>query len=99
MSASASPRHDIRTLLARDEAYDEDPRGEPPVSVARYRRALRAVLDAEPAMPSDVASGWSAGERTAYQVGGQATLRAVLSAVHEGLVVPAPRQPDGVQRP
>ncbi|MBX6391608.1 MAG: hypothetical protein IRZ08_21905 [Frankia sp.] len=88
-SPSSSARHDIRQLLARDEAYDDAPRGEPPVTVPRYRRALRAVLDAEPAEPGETASAWTEREREAYRAGGHATLRATLTAVQGALAPPA----------
>jgi hypothetical protein len=35
----------LRRRLDDDRAYDEDPRGDPPITVFRYRRAIHAALD------------------------------------------------------
>lgn len=69
MTPTTSGKPAIAGVLARDEAYDRDPVGDPPVSVARYRRALRAALD----VPADDAGGvplaWEGRETAAYAAG------------------------------
>jgi hypothetical protein len=88
VTAATIRRHEVRRLIDRDEAYDEDPTGDPPISVPRYRGSLRAVLAVQAAEPGPLASAWSAGEREAYRAGGLATLRAVIEAIGQALTVP-----------
>jgi hypothetical protein len=87
-------RHELRALIDRDEAYDEDPSGDPPISVPRYRNSARAVLAVQAAEPGPLAATWSHGEREAYRAGGQATLRAVIEAMAQGLTVAPTPPPD-----
>lgn len=78
-------RDEICELIDRDEAYDEDPHGEPPLLVARYRASLRAVLSAEPAEPGHPERAWSERERDAYRAGGRATHRLIVGAMATAL--------------
>jgi hypothetical protein len=39
-----SARRRIADALERDESYDENPQGEPPITVPRYRRACRLLV-------------------------------------------------------
>lgn len=89
-SAEHRPRRpiggdEIRELIDRDEAYDENPYGEPPLLVARYRASLRAVLATEPAEPGLFERAWSQRERDAYRAGGQATHRMIVGAMAAAL--------------
>ncbi|WP_018502012.1 hypothetical protein [Parafrankia discariae] len=86
---------EIRELIDRDEAYDENPYGEPPLLVARYRASLRAVLATEPAEPGLFERAWSQRERDAYRAGGQTTHRAIVTALATALTTPPPDHEPG----
>ncbi|MCK9901405.1 hypothetical protein MXD63_15120 [Frankia sp. Cpl3] len=98
MAAAPGGHDEIGQLIDRDEAYDEDPCGDPPLLVARYRASLRAVLAARPAQPDTQARAWTGQEHEAYLAGGRATLRTVVGAVAAALTEHPPG-PARVGRP
>ncbi|MCK9893090.1 hypothetical protein [Frankia sp. AgB32] len=81
---------EVGALLDRDEAYDEDPIGDPPITVSRYRAALRATLAAQAPEPGVVASAWSQREADAFLAGSRATLRLVVEVIGHALAMPPP---------
>lgn len=76
---------EVGALLDRDEEYDEDPLGDPPITVARYRAAVRAVLAAQSPDPGLVATAWSQREADAFLAGSRAALRLVIEVVGHAL--------------
>jgi hypothetical protein len=86
-----TPMHDDRTAVAdvldRDEAYDRDPRGDPPLWVAGYRRALRAAMAVMPAPHPGVPEPWAGGGAEAYLAGRRDALDTVARGVARALGV------------
>ncbi|KDA42233.1 hypothetical protein E0F15_20090 [Frankia sp. B2] len=76
---------EVRALLDRDEDYDEDPVGDPPITVSRYRASIRAVLAARVPEPGILASAWSQRETDAFLAGSRATLRLVVEIIGHAL--------------
>ncbi|WP_322761212.1 hypothetical protein [Frankia sp. Cr2] len=81
----------VRATLDRDEAYDKDPQGDPPVSVPRYRRAVRAAIDVLPDVVTEKGMRRSDGDFEAYSAGVRDALDAVADAI--ALVVDGPGDP------
>ncbi len=81
MLSSTSGHAAVADVLARDEAYDQDPLGDPPVTVPGYRRALRAALRVEPPEFPDPEPGWEGREREAYLAGHRDALTGVAHRV------------------
>ncbi|MCM3923441.1 hypothetical protein ND748_17460 [Frankia sp. AiPs1] len=81
---------EVGALLDRDEDYDEDPIGDPPITVSRYRASIRAVLDVRMPEPGIVASAWSQRETDAFLAGSRATLRLVVEVIGHALTTPPP---------
>ncbi|MCM3884097.1 hypothetical protein [Frankia sp. R82] len=81
---------EVGSLLDRDEEYDEEPIGDPPITVARYRAAIRAVLSTRPSEPAVVAAAWSQREADAYLAGSRAALRLVVEVLGHALTSPPP---------
>jgi hypothetical protein len=79
---------EVGALLDRDEDYDQDPVGDPPITVGRYRAAIRAVLAAQLPEPGIVATAWSQRETDAFLAGSRATLRLVVEMVGHALTTP-----------
>lgn len=69
MTPTTSDGAGIAGMLAKDEAYDRDPQGDPPVTVARYRQALRAALAVGMAVIADQPPVWEGREADAYVAG------------------------------
>jgi hypothetical protein len=78
MTQTSDVRTAVTDALNRDEAYDRDPQGDPPVSVARYRRAVRAALAVPPVSPGEVPVTWVDREARAYLAGHRDALAAVV---------------------
>ncbi|WP_250292621.1 hypothetical protein [Frankia sp. CiP1_Cm_nod1] len=72
-------------MLDRDEAYDQDPNGEPPISVLRYRRALRAAIDVGPEFVAEQGMPRSGAEAKAYSAGVRDALDTVVGAIARGI--------------
>ncbi|MCM3922074.1 hypothetical protein ND748_10435 [Frankia sp. AiPs1] len=85
MAGTERTRDTIATLLARDTAYDQDPAGDPPITVVMYRAAIRSVLAIHPAEPGPMATSWSLREQDVFGAGSRATLRAVIDALADAL--------------
>ncbi|OAA25189.1 hypothetical protein UG55_10249 [Frankia sp. EI5c] len=83
-------RNDISELIDRDEAYDTDPCGDPPLLVARYRASLRAVLAARPAEPTGP-TGPTGPDGSAQATGAARTARSAEPDNHTGSAAPANR--------
>ncbi|MGF7234891.1 MAG: hypothetical protein ACQSGP_08020 [Frankia sp.] len=81
MLPSTSGHAAVADVLAKDEAYDQDPLGDPPVTVAGYRRALRAALTGDPPGSSDPDPAWEGREREAYFAGRRDALTDVVGRV------------------
>ncbi|CAJ65024.1 MULTISPECIES: hypothetical protein [Frankia] len=81
---------EVGALLDRDEDYDTDPIGDPPITVSRYRASIRAVLDVRTPEPGIVASAWSQRETDAFLAGSRATLRLVIEVIGHALATPPP---------
>jgi hypothetical protein len=81
---------EVGALLDRDEEYDEDPIGDPPITVGRYRASIRAVLATQSPEPGIVAAAWSQREADAYLAGSRATLRLVIEVIGHALTTPPP---------
>ncbi|SNQ49929.1 conserved hypothetical protein [Frankia canadensis] len=81
---------EVGALLDRDEDYDQDPVGDPPITVSRYRAAIRAMLAAQVPDPGFVATAWSQRETEAFLAGSRATLRLVVEMVGHALTTPPP---------
>ncbi|EIV95495.1 hypothetical protein [Frankia sp. QA3] len=79
---------EVGALLDRDEDYDEDPIGDPPITVSRYRASIRAVLGVRTPEPGIVASAWSQRETDAFLAGSRATLRLVIEVIGHALTTP-----------
>ncbi|MCK9899970.1 hypothetical protein CC117_30130 [Parafrankia colletiae] len=76
-------REVVLALLDRDAAYDDDPKGDPPLILADYRRALGTVLALDPS-PLLVAGRWvTAQEAPAFTAGQQAGLDGAVVAIGE----------------
>lgn len=81
MTPSTSGRTAIAGVLAKDEAYDRDPLGDPPVTVSRYRRALRAAMGVEPPELAAAVQVWEGRECEAYLAGRRDALMDVAGRV------------------
>jgi hypothetical protein len=94
VAVPSSPRHQIRLILESDESYDEDPQGDPPITVPRYRRALRAALSIEPDDWEPPGPGWSEDARDGFVAGVRAASEAIAEEVARvlGAVPPPPRR-------
>ncbi|WP_163553645.1 hypothetical protein [Candidatus Frankia alpina] len=79
---------EVGALLERDEDYDTDPIGDPPITVGRYRASIRAVLAVRTPEPGIVASAWSQRETDAFLAGSRATLRLVVEVIGHALTKP-----------
>ncbi|WP_462202671.1 hypothetical protein [Frankia sp. CcWB3] len=80
---AAAYRSYVLALLDRDAAYDDDPEGDPPLTLADYRRALVTVLALDPS-PLLIAGRWVTGtEATAFTAGQQAGLDSAVVAIGE----------------
>jgi hypothetical protein len=79
---------DLVALLDRDEAYDADPQGGPPIRTASYRAALRAALLVCPHGPV-ASSGVGPEASDAYRAGQADALDAVIRAIAGGLAGPS----------
>ncbi|KPM50491.1 hypothetical protein CcI49_24430 [Frankia sp. CcI49] len=97
MPATPGGQDAISELIDRDEAYDSDPSGDPPLLVARYRAALRAALRARQPAPDGQAQAWTQRERDAYLAGGEAARQAVVSAMATAILGTEP-EPPGTER-
>ncbi len=85
MVTPVAPRAGVRAMLDRDEAYDQDPKGEPPISVPRYRRALRAAIDVVPELVTGQGMPRPAVEVEAYSAGVRDALDTVVGAIAQGI--------------
>ncbi|WP_391530162.1 hypothetical protein, partial [Candidatus Frankia nodulisporulans] len=90
MHPTARRADEVGALIDRDEEYDEEPVGDPPITVARYRAAIRAALSARPPEPGIVATAWSQREADAYLAGSRAALRLVIEVLGHALTTPPP---------
>ncbi|WP_322750553.1 MULTISPECIES: hypothetical protein [unclassified Frankia] len=81
MVAPVTRRDVVRATLDHDEAYDQDPQGDPPVSVPRYRRAVRAAIDVVPEVVTEKGMRRSEGDFEAYSAGVRDALDAVADAI------------------
>ncbi|SBW28783.1 hypothetical protein [Protofrankia symbiont of Coriaria ruscifolia] len=81
MATPVARRAGVRAMLDRDEAYDQDPKGEPPISVPRYRRALRAAIDVVPELVTEQGMPRSAVEAEAYSAGVRDALDTVVGVI------------------
>ncbi|WP_239308261.1 MULTISPECIES: hypothetical protein [unclassified Frankia] len=81
MVVPVTRRDVVRAMLDRDEAYDQDPHGDPPLSVARYRCAVRAAIDVVPELLTEKGMRRSGGEFEAYSAGVRDALDAVAGAI------------------
>ncbi|KLL10443.1 MULTISPECIES: hypothetical protein [Protofrankia] len=90
MVTPVTRRAGVRAMLDRDEAYDQDPKGEPPISVPRYRRALRAAIDVGPELVAEQGMPRSGAEAKAYSAGVRDALDTVVGAIAQEIeYVPA----------
>ncbi|WP_131748797.1 hypothetical protein [Frankia sp. Cppng1_Ct_nod] len=89
MVVPVTRRAAVRAALDRDEAYDQDPKGDPPVSVSRYRRAVRAAIDVVPEAVTEKGMSRSAVEAEAYSAGVLDALDMVTDAIALVVVVDA----------
>ncbi|CAO5171928.1 conserved hypothetical protein [Frankia sp. AiPs1] len=81
---------EVGALLDRDEEYDQDPVGDPPITVGRYRAAIRAALATRSPEPGIVAAAWSQREADAFLAGSRAALRLVVEVLGHALSSPPP---------
>lgn len=80
MTMTVQALAELIALLDLDEAYDEDPQGDPPLWLARYRAAVRAAILVGPHGPrGDKALSPDAID--AYRAGQADALDAVIRAV------------------
>jgi hypothetical protein len=78
----------VVTTLDRDEHYDEDPFGDPPIMIGRYRQGCRVPLALEESTltaPED----WPPEDRSAFNSGVSGTIEAMIMALAVVLTGPS----------
>jgi hypothetical protein len=100
VAVPSSLRYQIRMILESDESYDEDPQGDPPITVPRYRRALRAALSIEPDDWEPPGAGWSDDAKDGFIAGVRAVADAIVEEVARvlGAIPPPARRDPSVRR-
>jgi hypothetical protein len=72
-----SARRRIANALERDECYDENPQGDPPITVPRYRRACRLLVMVD--FPDEIAppDDWTPEARDGFTEGAARTIEEI----------------------